>query len=144
MKSKLPFFVVFVLVIAGIAVFGYFRALSEPEQEVGDYPKIEITPKFFNFGEVEYGEILKHSFIVKNSGLDILKIKRVATSCACTKGKIDKEEISPGETAELLVSYDTGAMSGPHGKGRQERIIFIQSNDPKNPQVEVEIQAYVK
>ncbi len=68
----------------------------------------------------------------------------MATSCACTSAKVTKEKIAPGKEADLNVTYDTGAMSGPHGKGSQERIIYIKSNDPINPQAEVTIKAYVR
>jgi len=43
-----------------------------------------------------------------------------------------------------LVIYDSGAMSGFHALGKQERIIYLQTNDPKHPQIEVKIFAYVK
>ncbi len=68
----------------------------------------------------------------------------MATSCGCTTAKVSKEKINPGEEIELQVSYDTGAMSGDHARGEQERIIYIKSNDPINPQVEAMIYADVK
>lgn len=139
------FLIIFIVILAGLAVYGYFGATPKAENKTEAQPRIEITPKFFDFGTVEYGTVLKHTFSIKNAGKAILKIKRIATSCACTKGELrnPNSELKPGEEAELVVTYDTGAMSGPHGKGRQERIIFIQSNDPRNPQVEIKITAYV-
>ena len=77
-------------------------------------------------------------------GSAVLEIKRLATSCGCTSAEIAEKQINPGEEAELRVAYDTGAMSGPHGKGPQERIVYIKSSDPINPQVEVMIYANVK
>ncbi len=139
MKSKGILFLCIILAILGLAVFGYFKAVSSEGNA-----KIEISPKSFDFGEIEYGQIVEHAFKVKNSGNDVLEIKRVATSCACTTGKVEKDKLDSGEETDLLVIYDSGAMSGPHGKGEQERIIYIKSNDPINPQVEVTIHAYVK
>jgi hypothetical protein len=143
-RTSTPLFLLILAVaIVSLAIYGYFRA-TPVYQTQRDLPRIEITPKFFDFGELEYGKIAEHSFLVKNSGKGILEIKRVATSCACTKAKVAKEILEPGEQTLLFVRYDTGAMSGPHGKGKQERIVWIQSNDPKNPQVEINITAYVK
>jgi len=141
---KTFFLTILVLVIIGMAIFGYFKAIPGVENQTGNLPKIEITPQFFNFGEIKYGDIVSYKFLVKNLGDDILEIKKVATSCACTTAKVDKEEINPNEEAELLVTYNTGAMSGPHGKGEQERIIYVKSSDSINPQVEVMIYANVK
>lgn len=141
---RLKYFLILGLVILGLAGYGYFKSTPGPENQAENRPKIEITPQFFNFGEVEYGQVVEYNFKVKNLGSEILEINRVATSCPCATAKIVKEKIEPGEEVELLVSYDSGAMSGPHGKGKQERIIYVKSNDPVNPQVEVEIYADVK
>lgn len=142
MKPKVKFFLILGIVILGLAIFGYFKAISGPQNQE-NLPKIEITPKLFDFGEINYGDVVNYSFTVKNLGKEILDIKRVATSCSCATAKILKEKIEPGEEVELLVSYDSGAM-GLHGKGKQERIIYIKSSDPINPQVEVMIYATVK
>lgn len=144
MKPNTRFLIIFILIITGLSIFGYFKSIPSAKDDGGKRPEIEITPGYFDFGEVEYGEIMKYTFKVKNLGEAVLEIKRVATSCACTKAEIVKEKINPGEETELLVTYDTGAMSGPHGKGSQERIIYVKSNDSINPQVETIIKAYVK
>lgn len=135
---------VLILFIAVLAIYGYFNAVSGPEDQSENQPKIEITPSFFDFGEIEYGQIVEHIFKVKNSGKEILEIKRVATSCACTTAEMGKNVLNPNEEVELLVKYDTGAMSGSHAKGKQERIIYIKTNDPINPQIEALIYAYVR
>lgn len=144
MKTKI---IVYVLLaaIAVLGFYGYFRATPRMESGGKNRPRIEIEPASgWDFGEVKYGEKLEHTFRLKNSGEKILKVKKVATSCACTTASVAKEQISPGEETELKVVYDTGAMSGPTGRGKQERIIYIKSNDPLNPQVEVEIYAMVR
>lgn len=142
-NSKLLLIIVLGIVL-GLAIYGYFRAMPSGKNLTGEQPQIEITPKFFDFGEVKYGKAVEYSFKVKNLGTEILEIKRVATSCACTTAKIAKEIIEPGEEAALKVVYNTGLMSGSHAKGKQERIIYLKSNDPENPQAEVKIQAVVK
>lgn len=144
MKSKTISLVIFSLVIIGLLVYGYFRAIPGPEDQEKNQPKISANPTSFDFGEVEYGQILEHAFSIKNLGKEVLEIKKIATSCACTTAEINKEKINPNEEAELLVRYDTEAMSGSHAKGNQERIIYIRSNDPSSPQIEVMIYAYVK
>lgn len=144
MHKKLLTFLILFFVFLGLAIYGYFQSTPQAKNQEGNFPKIEISPKVFDFGETEYGRVLRHTFKIKNTGSKILEIKKLATSCACTTAEIAKEKINPGEEVELLVTYDTGAMSGPHGKGRQERIIYVKSNDPINPQVEATIYATVK
>ncbi len=141
--TKSKYILVFILIILILAVYGYFKSTAEPEGQ-DQYPKTEITPRFFDFGQVEYGEVLEYTFKVKNTGNAVLEVKRVATSCSCTSASVSQNKIGPNQETDLIVKYDTGAMSGPHGHGKQERIIFIKTNDPINPQSEVTIHAFVK
>lgn len=144
MNSKVLFSIIFILGLIAVIFYGYQNA-TPPAGNNQDAPKIEIFPALYDFGEIEFGKIVNYIFKIKNSGNEILEIKRVATSCGCTTAKPSKTKINPGEEAELLVVYDTAAMGdGPHGTGSQERIIYIKSNDPANPQVDVTISAYVK
>ncbi len=141
-KSKL--WIILILIIVVLAIYGYFKAIPGSENQAANQPRIEAFPKSWDFKEINYGEILEYTFKVKNLGKEVLEIRKVATSCACTTAEINKERINPNEEAELLVRYDTGAMSGSHAKGNQERIIYIRSNDSLNPQIEVMIYAYVR
>lgn len=141
---KLKYFIIIFFVISAVAVYGYFKSVPGIKNQETARPQIEITPKDFNFGEAVYGQVLEYDFKLKNLGQEILEITRVATSCACTSAKAALEKINPGEEISLRVTYDTGAMSGSHGRGRQERIIYVKSNDPANPQTEVMIYANVK
>lgn len=134
--------------VVGIAAFGmlsygYFRATPGPAGLAGFLPVIEVSPEFFDFGDVAYGDLAEYVFIIKNTGDAPLEIKRISTSCACTTAKAATQIILPGQQTELTVSYNTGAMSGPHGMGEQDRIIYIQSNDPNNSQTEIIIHARV-
>lgn len=142
MRSEIKLILVLGLVAGGTAVLGYFKAVPGIGNQAGDFPSVEITPRLFDFGQIKLGDVVNYSFRVQNLGQGVLEIKRVATSCACASAQIAKEKIDPGEAVELLVSYDSGAMP-LHGSGREERIIYLRSNDPINPQVEVRIYATV-
>ena len=143
MKQRVVIFII-LGIIFGLAIYGYFTAVPGVENHTDKQPKIEITPQSFDLGEVQYGDVAKHTFKIKNLGNEVLEIIKVATSCACTSAEASQKKINPGEEADLFVTYNTGTMSGPHAKGAQERIIYTKSNDPVNPQTEVIIKAYVK
>ncbi len=143
MKLK-NYLLILPLVIIGFAVLGYLRSVPGVEDKTDSRPQIEITPQTFDFNEIEYGSIVEHTFKIKNLGKEVLEINKIATSCACTSAEVDKEIIKPNEEVSLKVIYNTGLMSGSHAKGDQERIIYVKSNDPINPQAEVTIHAYVK
>jgi hypothetical protein len=143
-KNKLPFVIFFLLAALSLAFWGYLKAMPDTDSQTGGLPRIEISPKDFDFGQIKYGEVVKHVFKIQNSGKGVLKIKKLATSCGCTTVEIAKEVLAAGEEVELLVTYDSGAMTGSHARGEQERIIYIRSNDPTSPQIEAKIYANVR
>lgn len=137
---------IFSIGITAFIAYGYSQSIpNDTDGKNSNQPKIEISPSFYDFGEVKFGKIAEYKFIIENKGSKALEIKRLATSCSCTTAKTNKEILNPGEAADLFVSYDTAAMgSGTHGTGNQERIIYVKTNDPANPQATVKIHAYVK
>ena len=129
--------------MGGLGFYGYKNATPLGSND-GLRSQIEITPQNYELGEIEYGDVVKRIFIVKNLGEVNLEVNRISTSCGCTTAKIGNEQIAPDSETELEVTYDTGAMSGDHAKGDQERIIYLRSNDPITPHVKVTLNAYVR
>jgi hypothetical protein len=144
MGSKIKVLIIVGLAIFSIAVYGYFKAVPGLKNETQARPVIEISPQSFDFGRIKYGQVVKYSFRVKNSGNEILEIQKVATSCSCTTAEVSRDKIAPQQEAELRVVYDSGAMSGSFAKGDQERIIYVKSNDPVSPQAKVMIHGFVE
>lgn len=124
-----------IIVIIGVIAFYQYSNLENKE------PKIEVTPSFYDFGDIPY-ELVEHTFSVKNKGGGVLEITRISTSCGCTKGIIDKELISQGETANLLVTIDPDLMEEDI-EGKIERTVYIKSNDPDNSEIEIELRANI-
>ncbi len=129
-----------VIVIAGISLYSYF-SLNQPP-----LPRIAIIPSSYNFGVVPYRAVTK-SFTVRNIGRAPLLITGISTSCGCTSAKIEstsarigKEELLPGEETELLVTFDPNLME-ERLKGEIYRVVYVKSNDPKQPEAEIEIRA---
>ncbi|MEK7509018.1 MAG: DUF1573 domain-containing protein [Patescibacteria group bacterium] len=134
-----------VLLLAVLTVYGYIKAVPGNLNQSGSQPKIEILPLTFDFGEVAFGRVAQTTFKIKNVGQSVLEIRRVTTSCSCTTAKVSRDKLEPSEEAELDVQYDTAAMGkSSHGLGLQERIIYVKTNDPVTPQVEVTTSAVVK
>jgi len=137
-------FLALVLILSLFLIaYGYWQATEPKTSSGGESPRIEVRPKSFNFGTVDYGQRLEKEFLLSNQGKEELIIKRVATSCGCTQAQVGKKILAPGEETVLRVVYDTKAMTGPKARGRQERIIYLKSNDPVQPQLEVKIYANV-
>jgi hypothetical protein len=133
-NSLKPILVVVAILIAVSAVYGLFSVY-------GGAPQIEITPSNMDLGDVTK-DGFNYMFTVRNTGKKTLEIGKVSTSCGCTLANIDSDKISPGESTGLHVTFNPKLME-EEVKGKISRIIFIKSNDPENPEVEIKITANV-
>lgn len=92
----------------------------------------------WDFGQVKQGEILQHTFILKNDSPKTLKIKEVHTSCGCTVSEIKKKILSPDESAELEVKFNTKDYSGS-----VQQYIYVHTDNLDNPILRFIIKAEV-
>lgn len=91
-----------------------------------------------DFGEInQFDGIVNTTFLVKNNGDTTLNINSISTSCGCASAEIEHLEISPGETSTLTVFFDPDFHEEP--KDKFSRTVFIETNDPANPESEVKI-----
>lgn len=106
-------------------------------------------PTSFDWGNIPmYKGNVTRSFVIKNTGTDILKLYNLKTSCHCTKAYITINgsdsptfgmdtlsswvgEVSPGGEAKLTVLFDP-AYHGPGGVGPINRFVSVETNDKAN------------
>ncbi|MEK7072143.1 MAG: DUF1573 domain-containing protein [Patescibacteria group bacterium] len=108
-------------------------------------PAINITPQTYDLGTVVYGDVAKHIFTIKNVGDKPLEILKLATSCGCTKVSVADQDkiILPGESVDMIVTFDPAVHKDDSDLGELSRIIYVTTNDPQNPKVQTEITANV-
>ncbi len=102
-------------------------------------PKLAIDRKLHDFGEVpQYGGKVETSFVVSNTGDEVLEIGTLTTSCSCTSASISKTSLKPNESANLTVIFDPDFHEEPVDVFK--RTVFIPTNDPNNSEGEVTVQ----
>ncbi len=136
-KSSSIILIFIAVVIVAATAYGY-QTTDNPG--IKGHPEIRVTPTSHDFGEIPK-EAVNYTFTVENTGIGPLEIKKVSTSCACTTAKIDSERIEQGQSASMLVTFDPNAMEKI--EENVFRIVYIKSNDPEQPEVEIEIRAKV-
>ena len=99
-------------------------AVGDPAPET---PEIRFDKPHHDFGEMEAGEEVEHTFTFKNIGGALLTVKKVRTSCGCTAALISDEEIPPGGTGEIKATFRTKGFQGDVKKS-----LTVESNDPEN------------
>ncbi len=101
-------------------------------------PKIDLNVTSFDLGDIspEAGKRVE-TFTIRNTGGAVLSITTVSTSCGCTKADVEPRKIPPGGQAQLTVTYDPSVH--PDLVGAFKRVVYIQSNDPIQAEIELEL-----
>lgn len=92
--------------------------------------KIEFQESVFEFGEVIEGEKIKNVFTFTNTGTQPLIISNAKGSCGCTVPSWPKEPIMPGESADLLVQFDSKGKGKVGGNLQSKRVTITANTDP--------------
>ncbi len=102
-------------------------------------PVISFAGEVHEAGEVWDGEVINHVFTFTNTGNADLEITRTRTTCGCTAGVISENVLAPGESGEIRASFNTRGY-----RGRRSMPIYVHSNDPAHPTVQLKIETTVK
>lgn len=78
--------------------------------KVGEMTTIEVN-EMFDAGTVVKGEVVKASFVVKNTGDAPLVISEVRPSCSCTVADKPTEPIAPGKSTTIVAKVETANVT---------------------------------
>lgn len=141
-KSRKKLLVVFGTVVALLLALMASYSLGLLQRPIlvsrNSPPRIFVDEPGYVFGTVEEGIQIPHVFKIQNMGGDILRITNVHTSCGCTVLNLASQQVSPGQATDLQVTMDTSLKQGMVNK-----VIDVQSNDPKTPLLKLSITANV-
>jgi hypothetical protein len=104
-------------------------------------PAIALDPTALDFGPLAAPMVKTRTVVVRNAGRAPLRIAAISSSCGCTTGKMDVTVLSSGGAAQLTVTFDTAAHGPQTGPARHA--VYLRTNDPRNPEVEIEVRAVV-
>ena len=107
-------------------------------QDTTGTPRIEFQEKKFDFGKLNRGESVSHTFTFTNTGNADLVITNANASCGCTVPKYSKEPISPGEQGSIEIVFNSSGF-----RGNQYKTIRVYSN-AKTRSKKLKIAAFVK
>ena len=151
-----------ILAITGIivAIFYSGSGTQAPVYSITDQerPKLEISEKKFDFGNIKVSDKKTKDIAIKNNGTKPLALNNFSSSCNCTfiQVVINEEkspefnmhsnsrwqkELQPNQTATLKITYQPSLMPV---EGSVSRTAFFKTNDPENPEVNIEFNALVE
>ncbi len=145
MKKVGLIFAMVLLFSAGFATAQKSKVPAKKETGVNKAQKAPDMLKFdcgntFNWGDVKYAENpLKCTVTLYNVGKEPLKITKVKPGCGCTKQKLDKDMLAPGDSAKLELKLNLKERPGKVTKSVQ-----IFTDDPNKEKYLLFLKANVK
>ena len=94
----------------------------------GPTTTMEFAETTFDFGTVQDGEKVAHTYKFKNTGSEPLVFADAKGSCGCTVPKWPREPIAPGASSHVTVEFDS---KGKGGKRNQKVTITANTNPPQ-------------
>ena len=85
----------------------------------------------FDYGYIEEGAVVNHTFKFKNTGTTPINILRAEASCGCTHPTYPFLAIEPGKTGEIGVRFDS---KGKLGKSKST-ITLLTDTRPANQEL---------
>lgn len=123
-----------------------------------DRPKLKISEKKFDFGNMKVSDEKTKEITIKNAGTKPLAINNLSSSCSCTFVQVViggekspkfnmrsnsnwQKEIQPNQIATLIISYRPSIMPV---QGATSRTVYFKTNDPENLEVIIEFTVFVE
>lgn len=101
----------------------------------GPHPVAVAEEPSYNFGTMEVGGKLSHSFTVHNKGEGPLKLAKGATTCKCTLSHLEDSQIPPGGSGSVTLEWEGKGEIGPF-----RQTADILTNDPNQPKLALSVQ----
>ena len=134
LRTKILSLILFVSVFTSFGFAQFWESLALPEKE----PKAVIRPMAYDFGDIIQDSIVTTNYVITNEGSDTLKITKVSASCGCTAVMPEKNELKPGESTNIKVTFNSKGRSG-----KQSKIITVETNDPANSVIKLSLTGNV-
>src|SRR5688572_9861550 len=101
----------------------------------GPQPSALVSEATHNFGTIELGGKMSHTFTVQNKGDAALKLANGGTTCKCTDFRLEDTSIPAGGTSTVVLEWKGEGEIGPF-----RQTATIETNDPKQPKLLLTVQ----
>lgn len=102
-------------------------AAEGPEAPTGDaaMAAFAFENRVHDFGEIDEGEVVEHTFTFVNEGKAPLVIDDIKTSCGCTTPSYTKDPVAPGAEGSIDVRFNSSGK-----KGKINKTVTVNANVP--------------
>lgn len=105
-------------------------------------PKLSLSEKYYDFGEIDANQVVTRTFVISNIGKSTLVIFRAYTTCSCTSAVFTAAKIPPGKVVLMTLQFNPEFHNMRNTTIR--RGVILETNDPQQSTQEIWIQAKVR
>jgi hypothetical protein len=99
---------------------------------------IRFDNPVYNFGTVDEGKDVTHTYVFWNAGREKLVIENVQPTCGCTIANDWDREVQPGKKGKISIIFRT-----THYKGEVTKIINVTTNVPEQNSIPLTLKGTV-
>ena len=103
-------------------------------------PVMDLSEGAFDFGYVPQHVKVAHTFWVRSTGDDTLRVTKIIPDCMCTKWEMEKQILAPGDSARLVLTFDTERLVGRITKSPT----FLTNEGSRVRKMQVTVDVYVR
>ncbi|MHC4647911.1 MAG: DUF1573 domain-containing protein [Planctomycetota bacterium] len=93
------------------------------------YKGLHFQQNHLDLGELDYDTEIQATFPFKNTGPKLISIKKVKADCRCTLASAGEQQVYPGESGSIDVTFRSSNESGP------EKHEIVVVTDPPSPEL---------
>src|ERR1700722_442820 len=67
------------------------------------HPHLSLDAATFDFGKIDEGTVVTHTFKISNTGKSLLKLDEPTATCGCTIPRLARRKLKPDESTELSI-----------------------------------------
>jgi len=140
MKIKVFAIGILICMLCGVSVvWGAEEKTVLPQGGAVKNGRIEIDAGVWNVGDISAGGRAEKTFLIHNVGQGELFINEVRVTCDCIKTSLPVNKVYPNQSVELKMVYDSTGRN----EGKDQKRIYISSNDPESPSTTIVLTANI-
>jgi hypothetical protein len=89
---------------------------ASSQSAAADAPVMTFEETTWDFGTIQDGDVVKHTYTFTNTGKSPLIIQNATAQCGCTVPQWSREPIAPGQKGEIQVEFNSKGKAGVQSK----------------------------
>jgi hypothetical protein len=99
---------------------------------------LAVEGEKFDLGTIFRGMVVDHHLTLKNTGTEALHLGPIEASCGCTGAIVSSENLRPGETGSLAITFNSKNFTG-----QVHKTVTVRTTPPITPPLLVEFTATI-